>query len=175
MKKKLKNTIRNIPDFPVPGILFRDITPVLSDSNLSAYIIDSISKKIRDQNIDLIAGVESRGFVFGMCLAQQLDAGFIPIRKAGKLPFERISESYSLEYGTSRLEMHLDAINPGERVHVHDDLLATGGTAEAVSRMIQRRGGVVHSYSFIIELADLEGRKRLIDYSENIESLVVYN
>ena len=151
----LKNSIRDIANFPKEGILFKDITPVLSNSALCAFIIGETTNRIKNYRIDAIAGIESRGFLFGMSLAQKLETGFIPIRKKGKLPHETVSVSYQLEYGHAEIEMHKDAIKEGMHIHIHDDLLATGGTAAAVAKLIEEQGAIVSSFSFIIELEKL--------------------
>ena len=173
-QKALKKAIRSIKDFPKQGIVFRDITPVLSDSALCKYIIDESARQIGAFPVDAIAGIESRGFLFGVSLAQKFDVAFLPVRKKGKLPHETVSIAYSLEYGSAEIEMHKDAIRPGMKVHIHDDLLATGGTASALARLIEEQGATVTSFSFVIELEDLKGRDKLLPYSNNIISLVVY-
>ncbi len=172
--QKLREAIRDVPDFPEKGILFKDITPLLSDSELCGFVIEESIKKISRYPIDAVAGIESRGFLFGLSLAQRLGAAFLPVRKKGKLPYETVSMSYQLEYGQAEIEMHKDAISPGMNIHVHDDLIATGGTAAAVSKLIEEQGAVVSSYSFIIELSELNGRKNLESYCNNIDSLLVY-
>ena len=174
MIEEIKSTIRDIPDFPKPGIIFKDITPVLAQPDQCNYIINEMAKRLAHENLDAIAGIESRGFLFGMSLAQALRTSFIPIRKKGKLPHETVSTSYQLEYGNAEIEMHKDALIPGMNIHIHDDLLATGGTAEAVSQMIKQEGASVISYSFLIELQELRGRDKLQPYSNIIESLIVY-
>lgn len=161
----LKSLIRDIPDFPKPGILFRDITTLLRDPDGLRYAIDSFTQKCKDavSSVDYVVGMESRGFIVGAPLAYQLGAGFIPVRKPGKLPGEVHSVEYELEYGTDRLEMHQDALHPGSRVLVVDDLIATGGTAAATGKLIQRTGCELVGFGFIIELRDLGGRKQLPD------------
>ena len=168
----LKSTIRSIPDFPKPGILFRDITTLLKDPAAFCFVIDELASRYRGSRIDAIAGIESRGFIFGAALAAKLAAGFIPIRKPGKLPAPTVSAEYSLEYGTDKIEMHVDAVSPGMRVLVIDDLLATGGTMRAACELIEKTGGTVAECCFIIELAGLEGRKALP--GKDIFSLLVY-
>ena len=170
----LRSAVRNVNDFPQKGIIFRDITPILSNSELCRYVIDELSERLIAYRIDAIAGIESRGFLFGMSLAQLLGVGFIPVRKKGKLPHETVSASYQLEYGSAEVEIHKDVLVPGMHLHVHDDLLATGGTAGAVARLLNEQGCQVSSFSFLIELGSLSGREKLLPYSNNIESLIVY-
>ncbi len=160
----LKETIRNIPDFPKPGILFRDITPVLQNPDLFRAVIDTFEQIYKDRNIDVIAAVESRGFIFAAPLAVRLGAGFVPLRKSGKLPYMTYKVHYALEYGIEALEMHVDAVKPGQRVLIMDDLLATGGTAHAAARLVLQAGGVIDSFAFVIELTDLKGREKLQGY-----------
>lgn len=174
MKEKLKNTIRDVQDFPKPGILFKDITPILKDATLCSYITDELSDFCKDKKIDAIVGIESRGFFFGFLLANKLGIPFIPIRKAGKLPFTTVSIEYSLEYGTAKIEMNSDAITPGMNVLIHDDLLATGGTAAAAAELITRQGGTVAGFGFVINLSFLEGSKNLTKYSDNIFEILNY-
>jgi adenine phosphoribosyltransferase len=174
LQEELEKTIRVIPDFPKPGILFRDITPVLLNSVLTNYVTSSLAEHLFKNPVDAIAGIESRGFLFGMALAQQLGVGFIPIRKPGKLPAEVVSIEYDMEYGLSQLEVHADAIQSGMRIHIHDDLLATGGTAEASAKLITSLKAKVESFSFIVELEALSGRKKLRQFSEIITALVMY-
>jgi len=163
--RRLKQTIRNIPDFPQPGILFRDITPVLQDPELFQQTVDFFLERYRSMNIEAVAAVESRGFIFGGALAYRLGAAFVPVRKAGKLPWETIQESYELEYGSATLEVHRDALSNARRVLIFDDLLATGGTAAATARLLERLGGTVVEIAFLIELTDLKGREKLQSYS----------
>lgn len=157
----VKATIRNIPDFPKPGILFKDITPILSDAALMRRITDAIVQKYADEKIDVVIGMESRGFIFGVPVAMELGAAFVPARKPGKLPYERIGVDYSLEYGTARLEIHSDAIEAGQRVLIVDDLLATGGTAKATVQLARMLDGNVIACVFVIELSFLEGKEKL--------------
>jgi adenine phosphoribosyltransferase len=157
----LKALIRDVPDFPMPGILFRDVTPLLRDPGGLRQVVDALAARYRGQEIDVVAGIESRGFLFGAPLALALGVGFVPIRKLGKLPADRIIREYALEYGTNALEMHRDAVRPGERVLLIDDLLATGGTARAASELIEELGGRVAEVAFLIELAFLNGRAAL--------------
>jgi len=160
----LAEKIRNIPDFPVKGILFRDITTLLMDPDAFQEAIDALLDHYIDEDIDLVAAIESRGFIFGAPLAYELAAGFVPIRKPGKLPADKISASYTLEYGTNTLEMHTDAIEPGQRVLLVDDLIATGGSAKAATELIEKLGGAVVGIVFLIELEDLRGVDKLEGY-----------
>ena len=170
----LAEHIREVKDFPKEGISFKDITPILSNHELSTMVIDSFLECLNDKEVDAIVGVESRGFLFGMLLANALKVPFIPVRKAGKLPADTIVEEYALEYGTAKVEIHTDAIQEGWNIVVHDDLLATGGTASAASKLVQRLGGNVISFLFLVELSFLEGRTNLLDYSRSIKSLIKY-
>ena len=157
----IKQKIRTIPDFPKPGILFRDITTLLSDAKAFNSVIDMFVKHYQKEQIDLVVGIESRGFIIGAPLALRLGKGFIPVRKAGKLPGPTHGVEYDLEYGTDLVEVHKDAIETGSKVLMVDDLLATGGTMEGSSRLIEKAGGIIIGYAFIIELIDLKGRKLL--------------
>jgi len=157
----LKSKIRTIPDFPKPGIMFRDITTLLKDAAGFRAVVERLGMAYRDSRVDKVAGIESRGFIIGAAVAHRLKAGFVPIRKAGKLPAENFGQDYELEYGTDRLEVHRDAIQPGERVLLVDDLIATGGTAEAALRLIGIAGGTVAGCAFVIDLPDLGGRARI--------------
>ena len=161
----LKSLIRDIPDFPKPGILFRDITTLLRDAQGLKYTIDLFTQKCIDAGMtaDFVVGMESRGFIFGAPLAYKLGAGFIPVRKKGKLPAEIYAIEYALEYGTDTLEVHQDALQPGSRVLIADDLIATGGTASATAQLIQKVGCELIGFAFIIELQELQGRKKLPD------------
>lgn len=161
----LKTLIRDVPDFPVEGILFRDVTPLLRDPAALREVVHVFATRYREAGIDAVAGIESRGFIFGAPLAVELGVGFVPIRKLGKLPAEKIRREYSLEYGTNVLEMHVDAVRPGERVLLVDDLLATGGTARASVELLKHAGAQVIAAAFLIELEFLEGRK-LLDEQE---------
>lgn len=154
----LKSLIRDVPDFPLQGILFRDVTPLLRDPAGLAQVVDALAERYRGQRIDVVAGIESRGFIFGTPLAVALGTGFVPIRKLGKLPADKITREYALEYGTNSLEVHRDAVRPGERVLLVDDLLATGGTARAASGLLEDLGAEVVETAFVIELAFLNGR-----------------
>jgi adenine phosphoribosyltransferase len=157
----LKTQIRHIPDFPKPGILFYDITTLLQDAAGFKAALDSLATPFLDQRIDLVVGIESRGFIFGAPVADRLGAGFAPVRKPGKLPSACARESYALEYGTDTLEIHEDAVKKGQRVLIVDDLLATGGTAAATASLVKKIGGTVHALAFLIELVGLNGRARL--------------
>ncbi|MCE2734118.1 MAG: adenine phosphoribosyltransferase [Flammeovirgaceae bacterium] len=161
LQNRFNNTVRNVPDFPKPGILFKDITPVLADPQLMSDIVEQLHKELLPLNIDAIVGVESRGFLFGALLAQKMHKPFIPVRKAGKLPFHTLSESYALEYGEATLEIHKDALEKNMRVLIHDDLLATGGTAAAAARLAKRLGAEVAGFSFLINLGFLPGQHNL--------------
>lgn len=174
MTDSFKKKIRTIKDFPEPGILFRDITPALTDYKLCQEIVSHISGKLRNQKIGYIAAIESRGFFFGLSLAIELKAGLIPIRKKGKLPFEKESLVYKLEYGSSEIEIHSDVLKDGDVVHIHDDLLATGGTADAAAQLISKQGALVNSFSFLIELSALRGKDKLSVHSQFIETLVSF-
>lgn len=161
IKSLLLENIRFIKDFPKPGIVFKDITPLLNDTYLLELTSMLLAKPFRGQKIDHVAGLESRGFLFGTNLAQDLHAGFIPIRKPGKLPAKTVSEDYELEYGTDSLEIHSDAIKPGAKVIIHDDLIATGGSAEAATKLVEKLGGEIAGYSFVMEIKALKGHKIL--------------
>lgn len=157
----VKSYIRDIPDFPLPGILFRDITPLLKDKQAFKAAIDLFVDKYKQAGIDHVVGIEARGYMLGAPLAYAIGAGFVPVRKPGKLPFSKLSESYALEYGTNSLEIHADALGNGDRVLVVDDLLATGGTAAATRRLLERLGATVVGFAFLIELEFLKGRDAL--------------
>ena len=169
----LKSTIRDVPDFPKKGIVFKDITTLLKNSEALSLVAEELYNIAKNKKITKVAGIESRGFILGGLLAQRLNAGFVPIRKPGKLPAGTISESYSLEYGTDSIEIHKDAIEPGDVVLLHDDLLATGGTMEAAVKLIEKLGGKVVQISFLIELNFLNGREKLKNYE--VHSLIQYN
>ena len=170
----IKAAIRDIHDFPKPGIIFKDITPILKDPALCSDIVDAFAKKLRSTKIDAIAGVESRGFLFGLMLAMRLNVPFVPVRKAGKLPHTVKQKIYELEYGTATIEMHVDAIEPGQHVLIHDDLLATGGTVTAASELIQELGGIISGFSFVVGLGFLGGKEKIAPVSENIVVLAEY-
>jgi adenine phosphoribosyltransferase len=174
LEQKLKTGIRDVPDFPKAGILFKDITPILHNPQLCDEIVDAFSKYCIDKSINAIVGVESRGFLFGFALANKLNIPFVLVRKAGKLPYKTISYEYDLEYGSAKVEMQVDEIQPGWNVMIHDDLLATGGTAEAAAKLIQMQKGNVAGFAFVVELDFLKGKERLNQYSKNIISLVNY-
>jgi adenine phosphoribosyltransferase len=169
----LKRYIREVPDFPKPGINFYDITTLLKDPTALRMTVDRFAWLFSGgHRVDKVVGIESRGFMFGPSLAYSLNAGFVPVRKPGKLPAEKVSQSYELEYGTDRLEMHADAVGPGERVLVVDDVIATGGTAVATARMVEAAGASVLGFGFIVELTFLAGRAKLEGYE--VESLIRY-
>ncbi len=170
--KKVEDYVVSIPDFPEPGIIFRDITSVLQDPDGLALAIDSMRDLLKDVSFDVIAGTESRGFIFGVPIAYSLHKAFIPVRKAGKLPREVISQTYDLEYGSATIEMHRDSIQPGQKVVIVDDLIATGGTVEATIRMVESLGGEVVKVIFLMELAGLKGRERLAGY--DVASVIRY-
>lgn len=174
IEDRLRAIIRDVPDFPEPGIVFKDITPILKDGSLCTAVVNEFIERLKFVEIDAVAGVESRGFLFGLLLANRLGVPFIPIRKQGKLPFRTISESYKLEYGQATIEVHEDAFAPGTKVLVHDDLLATGGTVVAASKLIEKLGGEIAGYAFVISLDFLNSRGRLTRFSDNIISLVPY-
>ena len=170
----IRDAIRNVPDFPKPGILFKDITPLLLDPKLGKKIIAEFTAQLKDTKVDAIIGIESRGFIFGYMLAVEMNVPFIPIRKSGKLPWKTIGCDYALEYGTARIEMHEDALTPGMNVLIHDDLLATGGTAAAAASLVEMSNAKVAGFAFVVALDFLEGDKKLTAYSKNIISLVKY-
>jgi adenine phosphoribosyltransferase len=159
--EELKRFVRDVPDFPQPGITFRDITPLLARKDLFREVVDMMSKRWTEPGPDLVAAIEARGFIPGAAIAVKLDAGFVPIRKPGKLPWKTISDAYQLEYGTDQLQLHSDAVQPGQRVLIVDDVLATGGTAAAAVRLVRKLGGEVIGVQVLIELEDLGGRQRL--------------
>lgn len=170
--KKLEEYVRSIPDFPEPGIIFRDITSILQDADGLHLAIDSLQDLIKDVDVDVIVGAESRGFIFGMPMAYNLHKPFVPVRKKGKLPCETISQSYDLEYGQAEIEIHKDAIKPGQKVVIVDDLIATGGTMEAAVKLIEELGGEVVKILFLMELAGLKGREKLKGY--DVASVIRY-
>ncbi len=171
IEERIKSAVRDVPDFPSPGILFKDITPIFLDPQLCKDMVAEMSGFYRDKSIDLVIGVESRGFFFGLELAKLLNLPFAPVRKKGKLPAETVSVNYDLEYGSAVIEIHKGIIKPGMKVLVHDDLLATGGTAAAAAELILMQGGIVGGFDFIVELSFLNGRDKLLRYSENIHNL----
>ena len=168
----LKDYIATIPNYPIEGVMFRDVTPLVADGEAFSYTCKLLAEYARSKGADMIAGPESRGFIFGCPVAAELGVGFAPIRKLGKLPRETINYEYALEYGTNTLEMHVDSIKPGQKVVIIDDLLATGGTIEAASKLIEQLGGEVAGCAFVIELPDLGGRKHLEGY--DIYALLEY-
>lgn len=174
IENQIKAAIRDVPDFPKPGIIFKDITPIMMDPALSQQIIDHLVSVYKDQQIDKVAGIESRGFLFGYPLAIRLGVPFVLIRKKGKLPYEKLSFAYDLEYGSATIEMHTDAVKPGDKVLIHDDLLATGGSASAAAELVKLCGGEVAAFSFLVSLDFLGGADKLKPFSENIVNLVSY-
>lgn len=162
--EQITAAIRDVPDFPKKGVLFKDITPILAEPELFRATIDLMSERHRDKGVDKVAAIEARGFIFGAGVARELNAGFIPIRKQGKLPYETVETSYDLEYGSATLAVHIDAVQADERVLLIDDLLATGGTAQACVGMIEQLGGIMHAIDFLIELDFLNGREKLPGY-----------
>jgi adenine phosphoribosyltransferase len=157
IEKSIESLLRDVPDFPKPGIIFKDITPLLADHETRRKVINEIAAHFANKGIGAVAAIEARGFIFGSLIADALQVPFIPVRKSGKLPYHKIQEEYSLEYGTASIEMHIDSFQKGTRILIHDDLLATGGTASAAGNMIERLGGIVAGYSFLINLAFLPG------------------
>ncbi len=172
MTEALKAKIRHVPDFPKPGILFYDITTLLRDPTGFRAAVDAMASPFLDKAVDMVVGVESRGFILGAAVADRIGAGFVPVRKVGKLPSKTIRATYSLEYGSDSLEMHSDAVDRGQRVLIVDDLLATGGTARATADLVRQLGGEVHAIAFLIELAALNGRARLA--GENLYTVLTY-
>ena len=170
--EELRAAIRNIPDFPKPGIQFKDITPVLADPELFAASVDLLIDGFKPGQVDFVVGIDARGFIFAAAAALRLQAGFVPVRKKGKLPFETHEQSYQLEYGTATVAIHTDAVKPGSRVLLMDDLLATGGTAEAAALLLHKVGAKILEAAFLIELQDLKGRARV--HQCPVRSLVVY-
>lgn len=169
----LKRYIREVPDFPKPGILFYDITTLLRQPRPLAQLVDALAERYAGERIEVVAGIEARGFIFGPALAYRLGAGFVPIRKPRKLPAETVAVEYCLEYGTDRIEMHRDAVAPGQRVLIVDDLIATGGTAAASAQLIEQVGGIVVGLAFVVELTFLPGRQKLA--GREVFSLVQYD
>ena len=170
--KKLEEYVRSIPDFPEPGVIFRDVTSILQDADGLNLAIDSMQSYLNDMDLDVIVGLESRGFMFGVPIAYNLHKAFVPVSKKGKLPCETISQTYDLEYGSEEIEIHKDAIKPGQKVAVVDDLIATGGTVEAAVKLIERLGGEVVKIVFLMELEGLKGREKLKGY--NVDSVIRY-
>jgi adenine phosphoribosyltransferase len=173
LSEKLRRTIRDVPDFPKPGIIFKDITPVLKSPGLFRKVIKTLSERYRGKGITAVVAIESRGFIFGGALAERMGVPFVPVRKKGKLPYKTVSATYELEYGTDRVEMHADALQPGDKVVVLDDLVATGGTAEATARLCEELGAEVVELAFVIELAFLHPREKLSKYP--VFSLVTFD
>lgn len=174
LEEKVKKVIRDVPDFPRQGIIFKDITPILADSALCRDIVKHLAAQVEGLNLDGIAGIESRGFIFGPAVAYELDIPFILIRKKGKLPWNTVSQTYNLEYGTAEIEMHVDAVKEGQNILVHDDVLATGGTAAATAELILKQNAHVAGFNFLVDLSFLNGRTVIRKYSENISNLVGY-
>jgi adenine phosphoribosyltransferase len=168
----LKTKIRHVADFPKPGILFYDITTLLRDAESFRVVIDALTHPFQDGNIDVVVGIESRGFILGGAVADRLGAGFVPVRKPGKLPSKAVRESYALEYGTDSLEMHADAVGEGQQVLIVDDVIASGGTAKATASLVRQLGGSVHALAFLIELEALKGRNLL--QGENVYAVLRY-
>lgn len=174
VSSRVEGAIRNVPDFPKPGIMFKDITPVLENPVLCRDVIAEFAQRLSHLEIEAIAGVESRGFLFGMPLAIHMEVPFITVRKKGKLPYKTVSYSYDLEYGSAEIEVHQGSVKPGSKVMIHDDLLATGGTAAATAELIRSQGGVVVAFSFLVELSFLAGAAKLNKYKSHIENIVSY-
>ncbi len=172
--QRLRAAVRDVPDFPKPGIIFKDITPILKDPGLCEAVVERMAEPINPETIDVVVGIESRGFLFGLMLAQRLGKPFVPVRKVGKLPYDTVQQEYALEYGSATIEMHADAFPVGSRLLIHDDLLATGGTVTAASHLIERLGGHIAGYTFIICLDFLNGRDRLATFSSQIHTLLSY-
>lgn len=174
IEQQLKAVIRDVPDFPKPGILFKDISTIMLDAKVSNAVLDHLVAYYQDKGLDAIAGIESRGFLFGYPLAMRLGLPFVLIRKEGKLPYDKIKHAYELEYGSAVIEMHADAVEPGQRVLIHDDLLATGGSAAAAAMLIERAGATVAGFSFLVALDFLEGDKVLQKFNDESYALVHY-
>ena len=174
IETRIKETVRDVADFPKPGIVFKDITPILKDGLLCAQITEALAAQLSNIDVDVVVGIESRGFLFGMLLAQALQVPFVPIRKAGKLPFKTIKQACNLEYGSAVLELHEDAFLPGQKVLIHDDLLATGGTVVAAAKLVNMLNAEVVGFSFIIGLEFLKGRERLAESNAPVFTLASY-
>lgn len=174
LEVKVRKVIRDVPDFPIDGILFKDITTLLANPKLSKEVLSAFVVQAKNLDIDAVVGIDSRGFLFGYILAMELGVPFVPVRKPGKLPCATFSESYGLEYGRDVLEMHRDGVQSNSRVLIHDDLLATGGTAAAASELVRKAGAKVVGFSFIVHLTDLPGRNKISEFSENLFSIVSY-
>jgi len=174
IEQKLTETIRDVIDFPKQGVVFKDITPILQDPQLCTEIVDAFAEKCSRLELDGIVGIESRGFLFGLLLANRLALPFIPIRKEGRLPSETLKQSYNLEYGSASIEIHKDAFKPGARLLIHDDLLATGGTVIAASKLVEKMGAEIAGFAFVITLDFLKGKERIEQFSPNVFSLVSF-
>ena len=174
LEDRLKQEIRDVHDFPIPGIVFKDITPLMMNPQLSRDMVEAIAAQVKELGITKIAGIESRGFLMGYPLAMMLNLPFVLIRKKGKLPYHKVTQSYALEYGLAEIEMHQDAVHENDRVLIHDDLLATGGSAQAAAQLISSQNAQIAGFSFIIELSFLNGRDKLTDFSKHIMNLVAY-
>jgi adenine phosphoribosyltransferase len=174
MEAKIKSAIRDVIDFPKEGIVFKDITPILESPLLTKEVTEEFRRKTAHLNIDAILGVESRGFFWGLLLSQLLEVPFIPVRKKGKLPYKTVSYKYDLEYGSAEIEVHVDAIKPGSNILIHDDLLATGGTAMAAAEIVKMQGANVSGFAFLVILDFLKGEEKLKEYSNQIIGLVNY-
>lgn len=172
LERRLRSAIASVPDFPKPGIMFRDVTPLLADVELRQAMIDTVAKRYKHEHVTAVAGPEARGFIFGVMLADRLGVAFVPIRKPGKLPRAVYQQRYELEYGSDELQIHQDALGPDDRVVIFDDLLATGGTAEAACRLIEKTGATIVENVFVVELPDLGGRARIA--SQRVHPLVSY-
>lgn len=170
--KKLEEYVRSIPDFPEPGIIFRDVTSILQDADGLKLSIDQLQELLKGVDFDVVVGPESRGFIFGVPVAYAMNKSFVPVRKKGKLPCETVEMSYDLEYGSATIEMHKDSIKPGQKVVIIDDLIATGGTIEAIVKLVESLGGVVQKIIFVMELEGLKGREKLAGYS--VDSVIKY-
>ncbi len=174
IEQQIKAVVRNVPDFPEQGINFKDINPLLQNAEVCKHIINEFAAHITNTGVDAIVGIESRGFLFGMAIAQALQVPFIPIRKAGKLPGKTLQQTYNLEYGTATIELQVDAIEPQQKIWIHDDVLATGGTAFAAAQLVQKANAQVHGFCFVIELGFLNGRQVIAPISKNILTLAGY-
>jgi len=174
IEERIKAAIRDVPNFPKEGIIFKDIMPILEDTVLTKDVTLAFAKHARELGVDAIMGVESRGFFWGLLLAQELGVPFIPVRKKGKLPYETVGHKYDLEYGSAEIEVHIDAITEGSSILIHDDLLATGGTAAAAAAIAQKQGADIAGFSFLVILDFLKGHEKLQQFSSNINGLVTY-
>lgn len=174
LENELKAAIRDVPDFPKEGIVFKDITPIMQNAELSNKVVEAMVEKYQSEGVDVVAGIESRGFLLGYPLAMRLGVPFVLIRKKGKLPYDKISVDYDLEYGSATIEMHTDAVSKGQRVLIHDDLLATGGSASAAAELILKSGGEVAGFHFLVSLEFLKGEEKLKKFSNNIANFASY-